>query len=89
MLVGLLVSRWRLATSLVDRSTGRAVSGRRHMQGHWVGTTRPIIQPAYPNVTSHSHLRVTSQSQVGVTGHSHLTEASQSRLPAIAGAGRH
>ena len=59
------------------------------MQGHWVGTTRPIIQPAYPNVTSHSHLRVTSQSQMGVTGHSHLTEASQSRLPAIAGAGRH
>ena len=47
------------------------------MQGHWVGTTLPLIQPAYPNVTSHS--------QVGVTGHSNLTEASQSRLPAIAG----
>ena len=55
------------------------------MQGHWVGTSLPVIQPAYPNVTSHSQLRVTSHSQVGVTSHSHLTEASQSKLPAIAG----
>ena len=47
------------------------------MHGHWVGTSLPVIQPAYPNVTSHSQLRVTS--------HSHLTEASQSQLPAIAG----